>query len=58
MNLIRKARKCATTGVERYWIVDPVGPEVIVLRLVNGVPAEQARHGPAEATLDPAQLLA
>jgi Uma2 family endonuclease len=66
-DIIRKAAKYATAGVERYWIIDPEGPEVIVYRLIEGVLVEQDRHapgteitldvGPAEVTFDPAQLL-
>jgi Uma2 family endonuclease len=58
-DIIRKARKYAAAGVERYWIIDPVGPEIIVHRLVDGVLVEQGRHGPGiEVTLDtgPAEL--
>ena len=53
--------------LERYWIIDPVGPVVVVYRLVDGVLVEQARHGPgsevsldvgpATIRLDPARLL-
>jgi len=53
--------------VERYWIIDPEGPEIIVHRLINGVLVEQDRHrpgtevtldvGPADVTFDPADLL-
>ncbi len=51
-DIIRKAAKYAAAGVERYWIVDPGGPEVIVYRLVDKVLVEQERHGPGtEATL-------
>ena len=67
-DIIRKARKYAATGVERYWIIDPEGPEIIVHHLVVGILVEQARHGPGtevtldigptRVTLDPATLLA
>ncbi len=66
-DIIRKAAKYAAAGLERYWIIDPEGPIVIVYRLVDGVLVEQARHGPGseatldagpvEVTLDPAGLL-
>lgn len=66
-DIIRKARKYAAAGLERYWIIDPEGPEIIVHRLVDGILVEQARHGPGteatldvgpiEVTLDPATLL-
>jgi Uma2 family endonuclease len=66
-DIIRKAAKYAAAGVERYWIIDSDGPELIVHRLNEGVLVEQGRHGPgaevtldvgpAEVTFDPAQLL-
>ena len=66
-DIIRKAAKYAAAGLERYWIVDPVGPELIVYRLVDGILVEQARYGPGtpvsvdvgptEVSFDPAQLL-
>ncbi len=66
-DIIRKAAKYAATGLERYWIIDPVGPVVIDYRLVDGVLVEQGRHGPGtevtldvgptEVTFDPAGLL-
>ncbi len=66
-DIIRKAHKYAAAGVERYWIIDPAGPEITVYQLVDGVFAEQGVHGPgtevtldvgpAEVTFDPAQLL-
>jgi Uma2 family endonuclease len=66
-DIIRKATKYAAAGVERYWIIDPAGPEITVYKLVDGVFAEQGVYGPgtevtldigpAEVTLDPAQLL-
>jgi len=66
-DIIRKARKYAAAGVERYWIIDPAGPEITVYELVDGVYAERAVHGPgtevtlgvgpAEVTFDPAELL-
>jgi Uma2 family endonuclease len=52
-DIIRKAAKYAAAGLERYWIIDPDGPEIIVYRLVDGSLAEQGRHGPGtEVTLD------
>ena len=54
-DMIRKARKYATAGLERYWIVDagepgeatPGGvPELIENRAVDGVFVEQARYAP------------
>jgi Uma2 family endonuclease len=66
-DIIRKAAKYARAGLERYWIIDPDGPEIVVHRLVDGVLVEQIRHGPgtevtldagpAEIALDPASLL-
>jgi Uma2 family endonuclease len=66
-DIIRKAHKYAAAGVERYWIVDPDGPDITVYQLVDGVFAERGVHGPgtevtlevgpAEVTFDPAQLL-
>ena len=66
-DIIRKARKYAAAGVERYWIIDPAGPEITVYQLVEGVYAERGVHGPgtevtldvgpAEVTFDPADLL-
>jgi Uma2 family endonuclease len=52
-DMIRKARKYAANGLERYWIIDPAGPEVIVYGPVAGVLVEQQRIGPGtEAPLD------
>jgi Uma2 family endonuclease len=66
-DIIRKATKYAATGVERYWIINPDGPEMTVYKLVDGVFAERGVHrpgievtldvGPAEVTFDPARLL-
>ena len=66
-DIIRKATKYAAAGVERYWIINPEGPEITVYQLVDGVFAEQAVHGPgtevtldvgpAEVTFDPDDLL-
>ncbi len=67
-DMITKAHKYAAAGLERYWIIDANGPKVIVYGLHQGVYVETARHlpgtearldvGPAEITIDPAQLLA
>ena len=66
-DIIRKANKYAAAGLERYWIIDPAGPEITVYRLVDGVFTEQGVHrpgtevtfdvGPAEVTFDPGDLL-
>ena len=66
-DIIRKAAKYAAAGLERYWIIDPDGPEVIVYKLVDGILVEQGRHGPgttvtldigpAEVSFDPADLV-
>ena len=66
-DIIRKARKYAAVGLERYWIIDPAGPELIVYRLAGNTLIESARHsagtvatldtGVAEVTFDPADLL-
>ena len=66
-DIIRKAHKYAAAGVERYWIIDPAGPEITVYELLDGVYAERGVHrpgtevtldvGPAEVTFDPADLL-
>ena len=67
-DMVRKAAKYAAAGLERYWIIDPDGPEIIVHEAVDGVFVERSRHpagttvtlevGPCELTLDPAELLA
>ena len=61
-DMIRKARKYAAAGLERYWIIDPGEPgevtaggepELIEYRAVDGVLVEQDRISPGtEATLD------
>jgi len=66
-DIIRKAAKYAAAGLERYWLIDPEGPEIIVYKLADGVLVEQGRHGPGtkatldvgptEVTFDPADLL-
>ncbi len=65
-DIVRKAAKYASAGLDRYWIIDPEGPVVIVHTLENGVLVERARHGPgqiatldigaAQVTFDPASL--
>ena len=67
-DLLRKAHKYAAVGLERYWVVDPDGPEIIEYRLVEGAAAyeEVARHtgeepvrldvGPARVEIVPATL--
>jgi Uma2 family endonuclease len=65
--MFRKAARYAAAGLERYWIIDPDGPEVIVHVLDEGVLVESARRGPGtdatfdvgpcEVTFDPATLL-
>jgi Uma2 family endonuclease len=66
-DMIRKAAKYAAAGLERYWVIDPEGPEVIVHEPVDGVFVERSRHrggtpvtldvGPCELTIDPAELI-
>jgi len=67
-DIVHKAAKYGAAGLERYWIVDPAGPEVAVHRLVDGVLVHRASHGPGEIvtlevapdttlTFDPADLL-
>lgn len=66
-DMIEKAHKYAAAGLERYWIVDPRGPTVVVYALRDGAFVETARHspghavdveaGPARITFDPANLL-
>jgi len=66
-DIIRKAAKYATAGLERYWIIDPDRPEVIVYKLFEGILVEQGRHGPdttvtldigpTEISFDPADLV-
>ncbi len=54
-DLLRKAHKYAEVGLERYWIIDPDGPEILEYRRVPGVAAYEAigRHtGVGELTLD------
>jgi Uma2 family endonuclease len=66
-DMVRKARKYGAAGLQRYWVIDPDGPEVIIHELIDGVLIERARHGPGtevtldvgpfEITFDPARLL-
>lgn len=68
-DLIRKAGKYASLGLERYWVIDPDGPEIIEFRLMPGSTAYTivGQHrgddpvdldvGPAVVTLVPADLL-
>jgi len=66
-DMIRKAAKYAVAGLERYWIIDPDGPEIIVHEAIDGVFVERSRHrggttvtldiGPADLSLDPSELL-
>ncbi len=52
-DIVHKAAKYAAAGLERYWIIDPAGPEIAVHRLVDGVLVLQTSHGPGTpATLD------
>jgi Uma2 family endonuclease len=52
-DIIRKAAKYAAAGLERYWIIDPVAPEIVVYELSDGGFAERGRFGPGtEVTLD------
>ena len=65
---IRKFAKYAAAGLERYWIIDPEGPVIIVYHLEGATYREVARHqpgvvaelevGPAKLNLDPGTLLA
>lgn len=58
-DIIRKATKYAAAGAERYWIIDPAGPDITVYRLVDDLFVERGVHGPGtEVTLDvgPAQV--
>jgi Uma2 family endonuclease len=64
---IRKFAKYAAAGLERYWIIDPEGPVIVVYHLEDGVYVEQTRHQPGTRAeldigvttlvLDPADLL-
>lgn len=61
---IRKFAKYAAAGLQRYWIVDPDGPEIIVYQLSGGVLVETGRYfettvldlGPATVEMDPRSL--
>lgn len=62
---IRKFAKYAAAGVERFWIIDPDGPEIIVYELGNEVLVEVGRHrqrvtvdvGPTQIEVDPTDLV-
>lgn len=64
---IRKFAKYAQAGLERYWIIDPVGPEVIVYQLADDAYSEKSRHHPGhpatfdlgitQVTFDPVELV-
>lgn len=64
---IRKFHKYALAGLERYWIIDPDGPVLVVYRLDAGAYRQEMRLeagttaeldvGPTTLPLDPAQLL-
>ena len=43
-DIFRKAAKYAATGLERYWLIDPEEPEIIVYEPVDGVFVERSRH--------------
>lgn len=65
-DIIRKTAKYAAASVQRYWIVDPDGPDIVAYELVEGVMVEQGRHSPGtvvtldvgatEVSMDPALL--
>lgn len=65
---VRKFAKYAAACLERYWIVDPEGPVLVVYQLEGSTYREIGRYGPGEmveldvglatVTLDPADLLA
>ncbi len=40
-DIIRKSAKYAAAGVERYWTINPVGPEIIVHHLADGILVER-----------------
>ena len=50
-DIIRKAHKYAASGLERYWIIDPAGPVVIVYGLTDAVFVEHQRVGPGTRQL-------
>ena len=66
-DIVRKAARYAAAGLQRYWIVDPEEPEVVVHELAYGVLVERSRHrpgavatldvGPATVSFDPTELL-
>ena len=43
-DLFRKLRKYSEAGLERYWVIDPETPELIVFERRDGVLIETARH--------------
>lgn len=65
-DFIRKFAKYAAAGLEHYWVIDPVGPEVIVYQLEGDAYRETGRHrageqavldfGVATVSFDPAGL--
>lgn len=65
-DLVRKFAKYAAAGLEHYWVIDPVGPEVIVYHLEGNAFRETGRHrageqtalefGVATVSFDPAEL--
>ena len=66
-DLVTKRRKYAAAGAPWYWVVDPDGPEVVVLRNDGGTFVEVRRVGPGRrepavgpfpAPLDPDALFA
>ena len=66
-DLVTKCRKYAAAGAPWYWIVDPDGPEVVVLRNDGGAFVEvqcvgggqrEPAVGPFPAPLDPGALFA
>ncbi len=66
-DMIRKARKYATTGLRHYWIVDPEGPVVIAHRLEDGAYRHVTEYranealtcdlGPATVSITPEDLI-
>src|SRR5690606_20487078 len=64
---VLKHQKYAAAGLPRYWVIDTVGPTVIVHRLVDGDYQVVGRHGPgkkvsfdvgpATVRFDPADLI-
>lgn len=64
---VLKHQKYAAAGLQRYWIIDPAGPTVIVHKLMDGDYQVTGRHGPGRkvtleigpgsARFDPADLV-